>query len=66
MTCPILIVHGTLDKYIPFMNGEKLYDAAKNVKSFYTIEGGNHSTVLDKGGEELQNKIVKFVRDNLF
>lgn len=66
VTCPILIVHGTLDKYIPFTNGEKLYDAAKGEKVFYAVEGGNHSTVLDKGGEELQNKIVKFVRDSLF
>ena len=61
---PILIVHGTEDRYIPFVNGKKLYNSAKGEKSFYAVEGGNHSTVLDKGGEELQEKIVEFVRDN--
>ena len=64
VNCPILIVHGTEDRYIPFVNGKKLYDAAEGEKSFYAVEGGNHSTVLDKGGEELQEKIVEFVRDN--
>ena len=65
VTCPILIVHGTEDKYIPFLNGKKLYDAAKSEKYFYAVEGANHSTVLDKGSEALQHKIVEFVRDNL-
>ncbi|MEM1395203.1 MAG: prolyl oligopeptidase family serine peptidase [Cyanobacteria bacterium P01_H01_bin.150] len=62
VNCPILIVHGTLDKYIPFVNGKKLFNAVKGEKSFYAVEGGNHSTVLDKGGEELQGKIVEFVK----
>ncbi len=66
VNCPILIVHGTLDKYISPENGQKLYDAAKDEKHFYAVEGGNHSTVLNKGGEELQKKIVEFVRDSLF
>ncbi|MGB3640435.1 MAG: alpha/beta fold hydrolase [Rivularia sp. (in: cyanobacteria)] len=61
VSCPILIVHATLDKYIPPANGKKLYDAAKGEKYFYAVEGGNHSTVLDKGGESLQKKIVEFI-----
>ena len=60
--CPILIVHGTEDKYIPFANGKKLYRAVEGEKYFYAVEGGNHSNILDKGGEELQNRIVEFVR----
>ena len=66
VNCPILIVHGRVDKYIPFADGKKLYDAAKGEKYFYAVEGANHSTVLDKGGEALQNRIVDFVRDSLF
>ena len=65
VTCPILIVHGTEDKYVPFANGEKLYNAVKEEKVFYGVEGGNHSTVLDTGGKALQNKIVEFVADSL-
>ncbi|MEL6460709.1 MAG: alpha/beta hydrolase [Cyanobacteria bacterium J06621_15] len=61
VNCPILIVHGTEDKYIPFVNGKKLYDAVKGEKLFYAVEGGNHSTILDKGGDKLQEKIVEFV-----
>ena len=65
VSCPILIVHATLDKYIPFENAKKLYDAVKGKKYFYAVEGGNHSTVLDKGGEALQNQIIKFVGHSL-
>ncbi|MDY6901443.1 MAG: alpha/beta hydrolase, partial [Cyanobacteriota bacterium] len=64
VNCPILIVHGTEDKYIPFVNGKKLYDAVKGEKSFYAVKGGNHSTVLDKGGEVLRNRIIEFVLRN--
>lgn len=65
VNCPILIIHGTEDKYIPFVNGEKLFNAAKDEKLFYAVEDGNHSTVLNKGGEALRNKIVEFIRDKL-
>ncbi|AFY58645.1 prolyl oligopeptidase family protein [Rivularia sp. PCC 7116] len=64
VNCPILIVHGTLDKYIPFVNGKKLFNTAKGEKLFYAVEGGNHSTILDKGGEVLRNRIIEFVLRN--
>jgi uncharacterized protein len=66
VSCPILIVHGTVDKYIPFTDGKKLFNVINGKKYFYAVEGGNHSTVLDKGGKELQNKIIDFIRDSVF
>ncbi|MEM7725162.1 MAG: alpha/beta fold hydrolase [Cyanobacteria bacterium P01_A01_bin.45] len=65
LDCPIFIVHGTADKYIPFINGQKLYDAAKSEKLLYPIKDADHSTMLDKGGKELQNQIVKFLQNSL-
>lgn len=36
---PVLIIHSTEDKTIPFRHGELLFDAANAPKSFYTIDG---------------------------
>lgn len=36
---PKLFIHSTEDKVVPFENSELLYNAAKNPKEFYSIEG---------------------------
>jgi fermentation-respiration switch protein FrsA (DUF1100 family) len=47
---PILILHGTDDRTIPFAFGERLYAAAPEPKRFIRIEGGSHSKNLEQGG----------------
>jgi hypothetical protein len=47
---PILILHGTEDRTIPFAFGERLYAAAPEPKRFVRIEGGNHARNLEQGG----------------
>ncbi len=41
---PILFLHGTEDRVIPFHHSEKLYDVFNGQKEFHVIEGGNHYT----------------------
>ncbi len=36
---PILIVHGTKDDVVPFVMGQKLFEAAPEPKRFYRMEG---------------------------
>ena len=47
---PILILHGTDDRIIPFAFGRQLFDAASEPKRFVRIEGGNHARNLEQGG----------------
>ena len=47
---PILILHGTEDRIIPFAFGRQLFDAASEPKRFVRIEGGNHARNLEQGG----------------
>jgi fermentation-respiration switch protein FrsA (DUF1100 family) len=47
---PILILHGTEDRTIPFAFGEQLYAAAPEPKRFVRIEGGSHTRNLEQGG----------------
>jgi hypothetical protein len=47
---PILIMHGTADRVIPFAFGEELHAAAPEPKRFVRFEGQGHTTLLEQGG----------------
>jgi len=40
--CPVLIVHGSLDKQVPLSHAEVLYENANEPKNIQIIEGGDH------------------------
>lgn len=58
---PILIMHGTKDDWIPFAHGQQLYEAAKEPKQFYPIEGAPHYPVLDADPEGIKKVLLDFV-----
>ena len=58
---PILIMHGTCDEVVPFWMGKKLYAAAPEPKSFFSIEGAGHNDVLLVGGESFLNCLRQFI-----
>jgi fermentation-respiration switch protein FrsA (DUF1100 family) len=62
---PILIMHGTQDDWIPFAQGQALYDAAKEPKQFYAIEGAPHFPVLDADPEGIKEVLLDFVHEHL-
>lgn len=40
---PVLIIHGTKDRVIPYGHGYRLYEAAAPPKTMWTVEGGDHT-----------------------
>jgi uncharacterized protein len=58
---PKLIMHGQLDDYIPFHDGEVLFAAATGQKAFYPIPGANHATMLSVDSDRVRQTIVDFV-----
>lgn len=42
VTCPVLIVHSKTDDLIPFSHGEKLFNLAKDPKTFLKITGSHN------------------------
>jgi uncharacterized protein len=58
--CPVLIVHGAEDRYIPLENGKKLFESATSRKEFYAIAGASHENMLQPGGPELKKRITDF------
>ncbi len=52
VSVPLIIAHGQRDRLVPFDQGEKLFDAANNPKSFITIPEGAHANLGDFGVAE--------------
>lgn len=63
--CPVLIIHGAEDTYIPLEDGKKLFESATSRKEFYAIVGGSHENMLQQGGQPLQKKIIDFASQDL-
>ena len=55
---PILIMHGKVDKIVPFEMGQKLYELANQPKYSYFSEYDNHMMIYD---EKLLNKLQDYI-----
>ena len=62
---PILIMHGIEDDWIPFAQGQALFEAAKEPKQFYAIEGAKHFPVLDADPDGIKKTLLDFVHEYL-
>jgi uncharacterized protein len=60
---PLLVVHGTQDPVVAFQHGKKIFDKAKEPKTFWTIEGGKHTQFLFI--EKYKTDFYKFLEDSI-
>lgn len=65
-TCPVLIIHGTNDTFIGVdANGQRLYDVARQPRTFVRIEGADHNNVpYVYGTQNYIDLITTFIRGN--
>ena len=61
VSCPLLILHGDLDRVVPVAQGRKLYDAAREPKRFYVIERAAHNDTYLAGGEPYLRALGEFI-----
>ncbi len=61
VSCPVLIIHGTEDRVVPFRHGRRLYAAAPEPKQFFGIEGGRHTNYAYVAEERYLETIESFV-----
>lgn len=59
---PVLVIHGTRDGVIPFEMGRRLYEAAREPKSFMPVEGAEHDDPYLVGGEAYFKRISAFMQ----
>lgn len=57
---PLLFLHGSDDSIIPLHLGRKLFDAAREPKTFHVIPGADHNDVFLVGGESYTTLIRDF------
>ena len=58
VSIPILIIHGKVDKIVPYFMGEEIYNLANKPKFFYSQEYGDHMVEYD---EKLLLALKKFI-----
>ena len=59
VSAPILVIHGRVDKIVPFAMGKKMYELANEPKYFYFQEYGDHMINYD---EKLLLALKKFIQ----
>ena len=64
INCPILFVHGDLDKTIPIKMGVALYEKYQNTKLFIKAKGAGHNNIEEVLGIDYFKQIETFVTAN--
>jgi len=59
ISAPILIIHGKIDKIVPYNMGKKMYELANEPKFFLSQEYGDHMVDYD---EQLLSTLKKFIQ----
>ena len=44
--CPVVFLHGTEDRVVPFAHGRRLHDLAPEPKRFIAVEGADHNDLV--------------------
>lgn len=57
---PVLVIHGTRDRIIPFRHGLRLYQAAAGPKQRLWVEGAGHNDLAAVAGEAWARAIREF------
>ncbi len=58
---PLLVIHGTRDRVIPFSMGKEIFDSASTRKQFIKIEGAGHNDLQDRYGQAYWPPIAEFI-----
>lgn len=57
---PVLIIHGTDDQVVPVSMAHALYDAAREPRQLWIIEGGGHGHFVKVVGEQYSKRLIEF------
>ncbi len=64
VTCPTLILHGTNDTVVSIDEARRLADAFPAAPHWIEVRDARHTDVVDKGGEELLDRIAAFLDES--
>ena len=61
--CPVMVIHSKGDEVVPFVHGQRLYDAARGDRRFVEISGAAHNETSLVGGNRYFAAIREFLED---
>lgn len=61
IACPVLVIHGTADRTVPFAHAEALYNAAREPKARLFVEGAGHNNLVEVAGTRYWDALGQFV-----
>ncbi len=61
ISCPLLSIHGTRDRVVPFWQGKKLFSTPQVPKEFYWVQGGGHNNLLFVAEDAYYQRIRSFL-----
>jgi uncharacterized protein len=59
---PVLVMHGTSDRVIPFARGRELFDELKTPREFFEIQGGDHNDAVPPDAAAYWAAIDRFIQ----
>ena len=59
---PLMVLHGNEDEIAPVEFGRELFEAAREPKRFYTIEGAGHNDTYWVGGDAYFDALKDFIQ----
>lgn len=62
---PLLIIHGTGDRVVPYSHGMRLFELAREPKQLWTINGGGHTEAFVDPASGYRQRLVAFFNDAL-
>lgn len=57
---PVLFIHGTDDTIIPYTHGERLFARAREPKTLWSVEGGNHTEAFSRFRNTYAPRLLEF------
>ena len=59
---PVLVIHGKVDRVVPFWHGEQLFATAKQPKVNFWVDRAGHNDLMDVAGDRIAENLRKFVK----
>lgn len=57
---PLLVIHGDRDEVVPFEMGRRLFEAARQPKQFWRLEGARHNDLIERAGPRYRERLREF------
>jgi fermentation-respiration switch protein FrsA (DUF1100 family) len=57
---PLLVIHGSADRTVPIVHGERLFDLAGEPKTFLRVQGGRHISALTMRDDQYRQQLLNF------